>query len=281
MQRDVYASLIKKRHKQMIPLLIHQVSGDITRENIFDEVFVGYKLRRIALMTHMAATSPTLPRLPRDIIVTDFDKLKSIHQPHFHYKLLPLLCTDFEAFAALQGICASPNSPFTIEDRRDPQGLTHRLVNGCSERQALCDFFAEHIPVSEREVPVYSRKLPIAAVMFDGVLITRKNADVNSNSGGGGRAAALLTVHEAATEKSITERAIMRDFFVDPLYTKLSGNTEIAQAVRLARNSSHFMAVKRQVGNDDGSRRSLLRLATAKKLFLFEKMGDDYRFAHL
>ncbi|ORC89005.1 uncharacterized protein TM35_000142160 [Trypanosoma theileri] len=275
MQRDVYASLIKKRHKQMIPLLIHQVSGDITRENIFDEVFSGYKLRRIALMTHMAATTPNLPRLPRDIIVTDFDKLKSIHQPHFHYKLLPLLCTDFEAFSALQGICASQNSPFTIEDRRDPQGLTYRLVNGCAERQALCDFFAEHIPVSEREVPVYSRKLPIAAVLFDGVLITRKCTNA------GGKTAALLTVHEAATDKVITERALMRDFFVNPLYTKMSGNSELAQAVRLARHSSHFMAVKRPVGNDDGSRRSLLRSAAAKKLFLFEKIGDEYRFAHL
>lgn len=275
MQRDVYASLIKKRHKQMIPLLIHQVSGDITRENIFDEVFTGYKQRRIVLMTHMSAVPSSLPRLPRDVIVSDFAKLKAIHQSHFHYKLLPLLCTDFEAFAAMQGICASANSPFTIEDRKDPQGLTHRLPNGCLERQAVCDFFAEHISPEERETPVFSRKLPISGVVFDGLLLTEKTRAA------GEKTAALLTMHEAATEKIITERALMRDFFAHPLYTRLSGNTEVQRAVRLAQHCLHFMAVKRQVGTGDGGRRSLLRLASEKKIFVFEKLGEEYHFAHL
>ncbi|KEG11707.1 hypothetical protein DQ04_02351030 [Trypanosoma grayi] len=276
MQRDVYASLIKKRHKQMIPLLIHQVSGDVTRENVFDEVFSGYKLRRITLMTHMAATPAALPRLPRDVVVSDFEKLLAIHQPHFHYKLLPLLCTDIEAFAAMQGICASENSPFVIEDRRDPQGLTHRLANGCAEREAVCDFFAAHIPPAEREVPAYSRKLPIAAVMFDGLLMTRNAAAV------GGSLAALVTVHEAATERSIMERVLMRDFFAHPLYTKVSGNSDVAQAVRLTRERMHFMAVKRVVGGgEETSRRSLLRNAASQKLFIFEKTDDEYQFAHL
>ncbi|CBH08893.1 hypothetical protein, conserved [Trypanosoma brucei gambiense DAL972] len=270
MQRDVYASLIKKRHKQMVPLLIHQVSGDITRENIFDEVFHGYKLRRIVLMTHMAATPATLPRLPRDIIVSDFDKLRAIHQPHFHYKLLPLLCTDFEAFSALQGICASANSPFTIEDRKDPQGLTHRLSNGCSERQALCEFFDPHIAPAEKLVPVFSRKLPISAVVFDGLLLKQNYPKV----------AALLTVHEAASEKSIIERAIMRDFFVSPLYTKVSGNSDVAQSLRLVHHCTHFMALKRAVGSDAPSRQSLMRLAAEKKLFMYEKIGDEYQFVH-
>ncbi|RNF26684.1 uncharacterized protein Tco025E_01082 [Trypanosoma conorhini] len=275
MQRDVYASLIKKRHKQMIPLLIHQVSGDVTRENIFDEVFSGYKLRRIVLMTHMSASPPSSPRLPRDVIVSDFAQLKAIHQPHFHYKLLPLLCTDVEALAAMQGICASANSPFTIEDRRDPQGLTHRLSNGCAERQAVCDFFAEHIAPPERDVPVFSRKLPIAAVTFDGVLLTKKATAAM------GKVAALLTVQEAATEKVITERALMRDFFNSPLYTKLGGNSDLAQAVRLARQQLHFLAVKRPVGTDGGCRRSLLRSAAEKQLFVFEKVADEYHFAHV
>ncbi|ESS70187.1 hypothetical protein TcG_07231 [Trypanosoma cruzi] len=275
MQRDVYASLIKKRHKHMIPLLIHQVSGDVTRENVFDEVFSGYKLRRIVLMTHMAATSSLSSRLPRDVIVTDFEKLKAIHQPHFHYKLLPLLCTDIEAFAAMQGICASANSPFTIEDRRDPQGLTHRLANGCADRQAVCEFFAEHISPEERDVPVFSRKLPISAVVFDGLLLSKKANDV------GARVAALLTVHETATGKTITERALMRDFFSSQLYTKMCGNSDVGQAVRLAHQRLHFMAVKRPVGTDDGCRRTLLRLASEKNLFVFEKLADEYHFAHL
>ncbi|CCD16459.1 unnamed protein product [Trypanosoma congolense IL3000] len=271
MQRDVYASLIKKRHKEMVPLLIHQVSGDITRENIFDEVFHGYKLRRIVLMTHMAATPAMSPRLPRDVIVQDFAKLKSIHQPHFHYKLLPLLCTDFEAFAALQGICASANSPFTIEDRTDPQGLTHRLSNGCAERQALCDFFEPHIPEAERLVPVFSRKLPINAVCFDGLLLTRARNN---------RVAALLTVHDVASEKCIVQRAIMRDFFVSPLYTKVSGNTEVAQALRLVRECTHFMAFKQPLGVGSAARRAILQIAAEKKLFLYEKNGDEYHFVH-
>lgn len=275
MQRDVYASLIKKRHKQMIPLIIHQVSGDITRENIFDEVFHGYKLRRIVLMTHMAAIPPSLPRLPRDVIVSDFEKLKAIHKPHFHYKLLPLLCSDFEAFAALQGICASANSPFTIEDRKDPQSLTHRLSNGCAERQAVCDFFEEHISPAERETPVFSRKLPISAVMFDGLLLTK-----NANAAGD-KTAAFLTMHETVTEKIIIERALMRDFFLHPLYTKLCGNSDVWQAVRLARNSLHFMGIKRQVGGSDVCRRSLLHLAAEKKIFLFERLGEEYHFAYL
>ncbi|RNF07400.1 hypothetical protein TraAM80_03312 [Trypanosoma rangeli] len=274
MQRDVYASLIKKRHKHMIPLFIHQVSGDVTRENIFDEVFSGYKMRRIVLMTHMSATSSSSSQLPRDVIVSDFEQLKAIHQPHFHYKLLPLLCTDVEAFAAMQGICASVNSPFTIEDRRDPQGLTHRLSNGCAERQAVCEFFAEHIPPAEREVPVFSRKLPITAVMFDGLLLTKKATVARS------KVAALLTVHEAATEKVITERALMRDFFSSPLYTKLSGNSDVAQAVRLSQQQLHFLAVKRPVGADGECRQNLLRSAAKKKLFVFEKVANEYHFAH-
>ncbi|KAG8344646.1 hypothetical protein TRVL_04525 [Trypanosoma vivax] len=290
MQRDVYAAMIKKRHKQMVPLLIHQVSGDITRENIFDEVFSGYKLRRIVLMTHMAATPATQPRLPHDVIVSDFETLKKVHQPHFHYKLLPLLCTDIEAFAAMQGICASAHSPFVIEDRRDPQGLTHRLSNGCAERQALCDFFEQHIPAAERQVPVFSRKLPISAILFDGLLFRRSSTSCSNthehSATGTSRAnmgcslAALVTVHESITEKAIRERTLMRDLFHSPLYTKLGCNTDVAQALRLVPDCKHFMAVKRAVGSDGGSRFTLLQCAAEKGVHIYEKIGDVYKFAH-
>lgn len=58
MQRDAYAALFKKVGKVMVPLNILQVSGEVTHERIFEEVFDGYRVRRIVLMTHMKGSGP-------------------------------------------------------------------------------------------------------------------------------------------------------------------------------------------------------------------------------
>lgn len=173
MQRDAYAALIKKRHVRMIPARITQMSGEVFHERLYTDVFTGYRHRRLVLMTNIAAQDPMLPRLQHDIIVPSFDMLARIHQPHFRYKLLPLLCADVETFAVLQAICASRGSPFCIEDRRDYQPLTYKFLMGCYGREAICDFFKEHHTAADLLEPPSSRRLPINGVVFDGVLVRR------------------------------------------------------------------------------------------------------------
>lgn len=180
MQRDLYSALIKKRHKQRILVSIHQLDGRVTHEPLFDEVFLGYKARRIVLMTFTAAQDPRLPALPRgDVILPTIEAFSRIHQPHFQYRLLPLVSNDVEAFAALQGVCASRGSPFTISDRYDARELTFRFHASAGgalgaaspvHKESISAFFSEHMSETERAVPLMARRLPIPGVEFQGTL---------------------------------------------------------------------------------------------------------------
>ncbi|CCW60776.1 unnamed protein product [Phytomonas sp. EM1] len=204
MQRDTYAGLIKKRHLARIPIRILQLNGRITHENVYEDVFIGYRLRRLVLMTHFGygrpppPSSPNFPTMaaisasssvsssafspiPKDFVVASFEKLAKMHNPGFVYRLVPLLCADIDTFAAMQAICASEGSPFTIEDRRDPVDLTHRFPNGCAQRGIIGEFFKKHISPEEMAEPAASRRLPITGIEFDGLLLTLARERIAGN----------------------------------------------------------------------------------------------------
>lgn len=175
MQRDAYAALVKKRHKKKIPLRILQVNGEIFNELIFDEVFIGYRNRRLVLTTCMARTNPKNgPRLPHDVLVQDFSKLLRLHRPHFIYKLVPLMCTNVETFSVMQAVCNSRGSPFCIDDRYDPQGLTARFGFISTHRDLIrsellqCPFLS-----AAQMANIRLGTFPITGVEFDGALVRR------------------------------------------------------------------------------------------------------------
>lgn len=311
MQRDAYAALIKKRNKFKIPLRIFQMNGKVFQENVFDEVFKGYRLRRLVLMTHTSGQDPNLPRLPHDIIVPNFQFLLSIHQPHYQYQLLPLISADIESFAAMQAICATPGSPFTIADRLDAQGLTYRFSNGCAGRDRICEFLKPHTNQAEQSTPTSSRRLPINGVAFQGLLQKKakvgvgvvhsdhKNVVQRDNAGNSlassppsanraklVSAAVLLTTHEGLTDVVIQQRVMMRDFFESPIYWELSGTSDVAQRVRGVEQRMHMMAVKRRISGNGSSfdgqraRANLLALARKHNIFVYEKIDEGvYTYA--
>lgn len=182
MQRDAYGALVKKKHKKKIPMRILQVSGEVFKEWIFDEVFIGYRNRRLVLTTHMAGTDPRAgPRLPHDILVPDFAKLQRIHQPHFMYKLVPMMCSNIESFALLQAICNSKNSPFTIEDRCDTHGLTMRFAIVSTHRELVKSELLQCPVLSAAQiVNIKLGNFPIPGVEFDGALVKRGRVPASS-----------------------------------------------------------------------------------------------------
>ncbi|KAG5480007.1 hypothetical protein LSCM1_06427 [Leishmania martiniquensis] len=171
MQRDAYATIVRLRNRRKTPVRILQLNGAVFTENLVEDFFVGYRNRRLALMTHTPGQDPRLPRLPKDVIVPDYKTFLQIHQPHFMYRLLPLLSADVEAFAAMQGICASPGSPFTIEDRLESQLLNYRLSKLCAGRDKICEFFKDYTNPAELQMPAATRTLPIQGVFFQGLLV--------------------------------------------------------------------------------------------------------------
>ncbi|KAK7195570.1 hypothetical protein NESM_000485300 [Novymonas esmeraldas] len=183
MQRDAYASIVRYRNLHKTPLRILQMNGAVFHENVSSSFFRGYHARRIALMTHTAGQDPRLPRLSKDIIVTNYETLRRIHQPHFMYRLLPLHCADAETFAAMQSICASPGSPFTLEDRVDAQSLNFRMSKMCAGRDKVCDFFKEYTSPEELNAPTATRELPVTSVMFQGLLVHRGVASLTTPEG--------------------------------------------------------------------------------------------------
>eukprot|EP00796_Vickermania_ingenoplastis_P005725 gene5725-4086_t len=175
MQRDAYAALVKKKHKRKIPLRILQMSGEIFNELIFDEVFIGYRNRRLVLTTHMAGTDPRQgKRLPQDVLVQDFAKLQRLHQPHFVYKLVPMMCSNVETFSVLQGVCSSRGSPFAIEDRYDTHGLTTRFGIVSTHRSLVMSELLQCPLLSAAQMAnVRLGNFPIPGVEFDGALVKR------------------------------------------------------------------------------------------------------------
>lgn len=173
MQRDAYAALVKKKHKLKIPLRILQLNGEVFHELIFDEVFIGYRNRRLVLMTHMAGSDAKRgPLLPHDVLIADFAKLQQVHHPHFVYQLVPLKCSNLDTFTLLQAVCNSKQSPFSIDHRYDVHGLTTRFGLVSSHR--------EHIKAELLQCPFLSATqltnirtgvFPITGVEFDGALV--------------------------------------------------------------------------------------------------------------
>ncbi|KAG5480394.1 hypothetical protein LSCM4_06160 [Leishmania orientalis] len=171
MQRDSYATIVRYRSRRKTPVRVLQLNGAVFYENLIEDFFAGYRNRRLALMTHTPGQDPRLPRLSKDIIVPDYKTFLQIHQPHFMYRLLPLLSADVEAFAAMQAICATPGSPFTIEDRLESQLLNYRLSKLCAGRDRICEFFKDYTSPAELQMPTATRTLPIQGVFFQGLMV--------------------------------------------------------------------------------------------------------------
>ncbi|CBZ14581.1 conserved hypothetical protein [Leishmania braziliensis MHOM/BR/75/M2904] len=171
MQRDAYAAIVRYRNRRKTPVRVLQMNGAVFHENLMEDFFIGYRNRRLALMTHTPGQDPRLPRLPKDIIVPNYKTFLRIHQPHFMYRLLPLLSSDVEAFAAMQAICASPGSPFTIEDRLESQLLNYRLSKMCAGRDRICEFFKDYTSPEELRMPTATRALPIVGTFFQGLMV--------------------------------------------------------------------------------------------------------------
>lgn len=287
MQRDAYSALVKKKFKKMVPLRILQMNGRYTHELVYDDVFIGYHNRRITLMTYGAGQDPRLPRLPQDTVVPSFDALLRLHQPHFRYRLLPLLCNDIDAFAVLQALCAAPHSPFTIDDRVDPLSFTHRFAIGCHGRDKICEFFKDSISPEEWLTPSASRKLPITGIVIHGCLMRRgkivvpapKSEDSTSDEGQQQQqrveyvsSAVLVTVVDMLSEKAILERWNTKRYMENPLYFSYSGNTEAVQRLRLCRTTIHAMGVRLPIS--PGSRKMLLTLAAQRGVYVYEKVAE-------
>lgn len=207
MQRDAYAALVKKKQKKKIPLRILQMSGDIFKEWIFDEVFIGYRNRRLVLVTHMAGTDPRFgPRLGQDILVPDFSKLQRIHQPHFLYKLIPMMCSNIESFALLQAVCNSPGSPFVIEDRWDTHGLTMRFAIVSAHRELVKSELLQCRQLSGAQMSnIRLGNFPITGVEFDGALVKRgrvastHNTATDSSTSSTSSSSTMIPIEENST----------------------------------------------------------------------------------
>jgi hypothetical protein len=271
MQRDVYAAMIKKKTKSFIPINIMQLSGEITHEQIFDEVFDGHRLRRLVLSTNMCNVDPSAgPKLPRDIVVTSFNMLARIHKPHFQYKLLPLLCSGVTAFAALQGICGSPGSPFQIENRRDPLSLKYS-VNGPAHRDQIVDFFFDQYTEEEKKLPNSSKKLLLTTVDFDGVMIAKVPGPNPATVAG-----LMCLTDQQLSPKVITEYHNIQRLFLSSLYAKFTQSVPLYNDVMRANQRYFFLAVKQPV---TVGRPSILALAKEKNFFVYEQRGDEFLFA--
>lgn len=188
MQRDAYAALVKKRHKKKIPMRIRQITGEVFNELIFDEVFIGYRNRRLVLLTYMAGTNPRHgPRLKHDVIIPDFAKLQRVHQPHFVYQLVPLMCSNLETFKVLQAVCNSKGSPFCMEDRHDTYGLTMRFGIASAHREMIKAEMLQCPLLSAAQLSaIRMGTFPINGVEFDGALVKRGKVFSSNHSDEGG-----------------------------------------------------------------------------------------------
>lgn len=294
MQRDAYAALIGFPKTRKVPLRIMQLNGAVFYENVMPAAFIGYQRRRLALMTYSQGQDPRLPRLPHDIIVPTFQALLKIHQPHFMYQLLPLLSADVEAFAAMQAICSSPGSPFTIRDRVEVSVLNYRFTNLCAGRDQICEFFKDDTMPAELLMPTATRRLPVPGVAFQGVLFCERmplrnavSPSLSSASSSSGSGAVLITTHENCTESIIHQRALMTRFFRSPLYRELSSNVPLVHMIQSSTYQWHALAIRRRISNgrmgggDQRMRSHLVQLAAKDNLLLYEKVDDGvYEYVH-
>jgi hypothetical protein len=301
MQRDVYASLVKKRSKDFIPVRILQLSGEITHERLYDEVFDGHRLRRIVLMTHMAGSTgggpsppaaPSAPStsspqqhplLPQDIVVESFAKLKKVHQEHYMYKLLPLLCESYVAFNALLGIVSSPGSPFRIEHRRDPQAFRMHYPAGSKHRMDVCEALLHETPKEWLADAPLHRRLPLPGngVDYHGLLINRPapSSTTTSPSAAAASCAAaqrppatsgLLSVVEGVSESVLRDHGVMNRFIHSHMY-KGKFTSDLVPTFRdfyACHQRFHFVATKKPMPVE--ARAALLQQAAHEKIHIYE-----------
>lgn len=308
MQRDVYASLVKKRTKEFIPVRILQLSGEISHERLYDEVFEGHHLRRIVLMTHMAGSTPPQQQqrttntnlststtaqqhglLPHDVIVESFAKLKQLHQPHYMYKLLPLLCDSHVAFNALLGIVSSPGSPFRIEHRRDPMGFRIQFPPGSKHRADIGEALLKETAPEQQQESYLHRKLPLPfnGVDYHGMLLNTSSGPVTPSAATGSNGAAAtavgcsgtLCVVEAITETVLHEHGVMNRFVFSPTFTSRFTSAAVPifhDYYNMCNQRFHFIATKKPIPYD--SRHALLRQATHENLYIYELNGSSGNF---
>eukprot|EP00758_Cryptobia_borreli_P002970 Tbor_TRINITY_DN3428_c0_g1::TRINITY_DN3428_c0_g1_i1::g.3743::m.3743 len=264
MQRDTFAILVKKKGLPTIPINILQLSGEITHEHIFHEVFDGYKARRIALMTNMSGVDPSRgPLLPRDIIINSFEKLSKVHMPHLQYKLLPLLCTDMVTFSCLQGICASPRSPFRIENRREPRPIKAGWANPKSPlRDYIWGYYEQKMTSESKSLPREMRgKLPCGnSLDWDGLLITGKHVG-------------LLQMRSSVTQSILDEYAAQIELFHSRTFkNKIANCTNLFIDICDAPNKHHFLGVSREI--ERCQRAPLIQFAKKNDINLYEMRAD-------
>lgn len=302
MQRDVYAALIKKKGLERIPLRILQLSGDVTEEQIFSEVFQGYKLRRVVLMTNMAGTklptqtslssssSSTRPpsMLPCDIVVEDFAQLKQIHQPHFQYKLLPLLCQDLATFQVMQAIASANGSPFTIDHRRDSSSVRLNSQLHGPKKTQIAEYLFNVTDDAQKNVPCAQRRLPLppTGVFLDGMFV---NSAIDCRTGGGESSAkstllaeslsghcGVVCTCEAASEQVLREYGNMMRLIRTPFYHEKiqPGNFPLLYALRFVKHQYNFLGVRRRLpGVGSAERTKLLAKAKEEGIFLYEPVA--------
>lgn len=270
MQRDSYAILFKKQQKQVLPLRIIQMNGRITYERVFQESFFGYSARRIALVTDFAGCgsgtggvgpSGAAPALQKDIVVESFQRLSQIHRPDMRYKLLPLMCTDMATFACLQAIVAATNSPFKIENRRDPVPLRIGWQNPKSpHREDVWAFFEDKISPEERAKPREARRMPCGhSIDFDGVLINGRHSSV-----------AVLQMRPGITLQAIDEYKHQISFFRSNVFrTNVAMNSPLWMELTLMKNHYHILACPKEV--ERGMRSLVIQAAAKADIFLYEQ----------
>jgi hypothetical protein len=275
MQRDSYAILIKKKGKPTIDILIEQVSKEVTKEKIFDEVFDGYDARRIILMTHMAKSQPPAAvkgggeLLAKDVIVPNWEALQKIHKPNYMYRLLPLVCSTPETFCALMGICQTPHSPFTIDDRKDHVAYRQKFYErGAANAKAVVDrFFTRRsvelsVVANDRGIPVEllsPPRPPIQHVDFDGVLISKDQKSIG-----------FVRTVPVITPEKVHHLADTVDLILSPDYKEIAVNGRHADEFSRFGQKFTFLAGEQPILSP-AVRKNCLDIAGARKVILYHK----------
>ncbi|CUG90066.1 Hypothetical protein, putative [Bodo saltans] len=282
---------------------------------MYDEVFDGHRLRRIVLMTHMSGSTTTSGGggggnpstsslstssmtgnpllLPHDVVVESFAKLKKVHQEHYMYKLLPLLCDSYMAFNALLGIVSSPGSPFRIEHRRDPGAFRMHFPAGSKHRVELCEALLQDTPKeSVAEAPMH-RKLPLPgnAVDFHGLLVTKAPPAAATARVVGAPPpppqpqqqqllSGALNLVESLSETVIREHAVMNRFVLTQMFISkfTSPHVQTFRDYYACHNRFYFLATKKPIPQEH--RAALLQQAAHEKIHVYEmNAGGDFTFA--